>query len=179
MGSIHAGDMAAYDKLHVTAAAGPLAVGRFQAQTTASTAIAGGGAATVVTPGSMANINQGDWLEIFGGTGTSERVQVTAKTATTFTANFANAHSGTYNITTRHKVYLGTVCINKAGTTDTITLYDGNPNWTIQPGVAFAVISPAFGYLDYHVECLYGLYYTVAGTPGDYTLTFLDSPQTT
>lgn len=178
MGSIHSGGMAAYDKLHVTAAAGPIAVGRFQVQTTASTATAGGGAATAVTPASMVNINVGDWLEIFGGTGASERVQVTAKTATTFTANFANAHSGTYNITTRHKTYLGTICINKVGTGDTITLYDGNPNWTIQPGTAFAVITPVAGYLDYHVECLYGLYYTVAGTAGDYTIAFLDAPQT-
>lgn len=185
MGIVHAGGPWAKDKVHITAAAGPLAVGRFQAQTTATTAIAGGGASTTVTPVSMTNINQNDWLEIFGGTGTSERVQVTAiqyssGAPVSFSAVFANAHSGTYNITTRHKVFIGRVVINKVGTTDTITLYDGHPSWTIQPGQAFAVITPtAGGNYVYDAECLFGLYYTVGGTAGDYTITFLDSPATT
>lgn len=179
MGIVHSGGPWAKDKFHITAAAGPLPIGKFQAVTTATTATAGGGAVTVVTPASMTNIKQGDWLEIWGGTGTTERVQVTATTATTFSAAFANAHSGTYNISTLHKVYVGRVIINKVGTTDTITLYDGNPNWVTTPGTAFAIITPVAGanYV-YDAECFFGLYYTVAGTAGDYTVTYLDAPQT-
>ena len=48
----------------------------------------------------MYGIHVGDWLYFSGGTGAAETVQVTAVTATTFTATFANNHSGAYTIAT-------------------------------------------------------------------------------
>lgn len=67
------------------------------ANTTSSTAVGGAGSATI-TPASMHGIFVGESLAISGGTGTAETVVVTAVTNTTFTATFAGAHSGTYNI---------------------------------------------------------------------------------
>ncbi len=69
------------------------------ASTTSSTAVSSAGS-HAVTPASMYGIHVGDYLAISGGTGTAETVQVTAVTATTFTATWANTHSGTYNIAT-------------------------------------------------------------------------------
>lgn len=70
--------------------------GSILATTTASTTVAVGSA--TITPASMAGIFVGQTLAISGGTGTAENVIVTAITSTTFTAVFANTHSGTYNI---------------------------------------------------------------------------------
>ena len=67
--------------------------------TTSSTAIAAPGS-TVITPASMYGIHVGDTISITGGTGTAENVVVTAVAAKTFTATFANTHSGTYTIQT-------------------------------------------------------------------------------
>jgi hypothetical protein len=72
------------------------------ANTTASTAIAPG--SVTVTPASMYGIHVGDYLVVDTGT-PQEVVQVTAVTMTTFTATFANSHSGTYAITTAVDVY--------------------------------------------------------------------------
>lgn len=69
------------------------------ASTTSSTAVGAPGSATI-TPATMYGIRVGEQLAITGGTGTAEVVTVTAVTATTFTATFANTHSGTYNIAT-------------------------------------------------------------------------------
>lgn len=71
--------------------------GSIVATTTATTAVTGAGSATI-TPASMAGIFVGQTLAISGGTGTAENVVVTAVTSTTFSAIFANTHSGTYNI---------------------------------------------------------------------------------
>lgn len=71
--------------------------GSIVATTTATTAVTGAGSATI-TPASMAGIFVGQTLAISGGTGTAENVVVTAITSTTFSAVFANTHSGTYNI---------------------------------------------------------------------------------
>lgn len=65
--------------------------------TTSSTAVGAAGSATI-TPASMHGILVGESLSISGGVGTAETVIVTAVTNTTFTAVFANTHSGTYNI---------------------------------------------------------------------------------
>jgi hypothetical protein len=65
--------------------------------TTTSTTITAG-AARVVTPASMARIYVGQRLVIANGAATSESVTVTAVTATTFTADFANGYSGTTTI---------------------------------------------------------------------------------
>ncbi len=69
------------------------------ANTTSSTAVSVAGS-TVITPASIYGIHVGDTLSITGGTGTAEDVVVTAVTAKTFTATFANTHSGTYTIQT-------------------------------------------------------------------------------
>jgi hypothetical protein len=64
------------------------------------------GAARVVTPATLNGLNGmygvhvGDWLYFQSGTGAAETVQVTATSATTFTASFANGHSGAYTYTT-------------------------------------------------------------------------------
>lgn len=71
--------------------------GSLLVSTTASTAVAAAGS-VVITPASMANIAGGVPLNISGGTGTAETVIPYSITSTTFTANFANTHSGTYNI---------------------------------------------------------------------------------
>lgn len=60
--------------------------------TTFSSGISSG--SQVVTPASMANIFVGQSLIINQGGSTRERVTVTAVSATTFTAVFANSHSG-------------------------------------------------------------------------------------
>lgn len=64
--------------------------------TTSSTTITA--STMAVTPASMANIFVGTQLNFSGGTGTAEIVTVLSVTATTFTATFANSHSGAYNI---------------------------------------------------------------------------------
>lgn len=52
----------------------------------------------VVTPASMAGIYNGQALTFSGGTGATEIVYVYSVTSTTFTALFANGHSGGYTI---------------------------------------------------------------------------------
>jgi hypothetical protein len=63
--------------------------------TSATTIIAG---QNTVTPASMNNIVVGSLLVFSGGTGATETVTVSAVTPTTFTATFANGHSGAYTI---------------------------------------------------------------------------------
>lgn len=65
--------------------------------TTATTAVAAPGA-VAITPASMVGISLGSSIDVSGGVGTAETVIVDAVTATTFTATFANTHSGTYNL---------------------------------------------------------------------------------
>lgn len=67
--------------------------------TTSATAISPGVA--TVTPASMSGITVGQQLFLYGGTGAptnSETTTVTAVTGSTFTATFAQAHSGAYVI---------------------------------------------------------------------------------
>lgn len=161
-----------YKSLRVNATGTVVPVGNCVSTTAPTTITAGNG--VVVTPASMSHIVQGILLNFANGTGTAEDVIVLSVTSTTFTANFVNGHSGAYNITSRKGISLGSVVINKAGTGDTITLYDGSPNLLPDAGTAFAVITPAFGTLTYHGSYDKGLFYTVAGTPGEYTINYLD-----
>lgn len=64
----------------------------------------GAGGSNTVTPASMANIYVGQQLEIANGTNISERVTVTAITATTFTAVFAGGHNAA-DAVNAHVVY--------------------------------------------------------------------------
>ena len=72
--------------------------GNILVNTTAPTTVTGAGIFTI-TPASMANIQLNSRLVFSGGTGATETVVVTAVTPTTFTAAFANNHSGAYTIT--------------------------------------------------------------------------------
>lgn len=161
-----------YQPLHVTATGTAVAVGA-AVDTTSGTTISAG--SQTVTPVSMTGIVLGKYLTFSGGVGAAEVAQVTAVTPTTFTATFANGHSGAYHITSLSGTFLGTVVINKVGTTDTITLYNGSPNAPITSIIA--IITPAAGAsYAFNCACDKGLYYTVAGTPGDYTITYIDYP---
>jgi len=161
-----------YLPLHITATGTLVPVGRC-VNTTASAITAGSN--VVVTPASMNGITPGVTLNIANGTGTAEDVVVKIITSTTFTADFANNHSGSYNIMSRRQgTFVGRFVVNKAGTTDVITLYNGNPNLSSNAGSAIAVISAAYGTLAYECAWDAGLFYTVTGTPGDYTLMYLD-----
>ena len=73
----------------------PLATVTYATTTSSTTVVAG---VNTVTPASMASIYVGSRLQFSGGTGATEVVLVTAVTATTFTANFVNGHSGAYTI---------------------------------------------------------------------------------
>ena len=102
-----------YTPLHIAALSQPV-------NTTSATTISAG--SQTVTPASMANIFVGTQLFFSGGTGASETVIVTAVTGTTFTATFANGHSGAYTITTpSNLVYIpvGTCVSTTSGTTIT------------------------------------------------------------
>jgi len=149
----------------------PTAIGDNVATTAPTTIVAGSG--VVVTPASMANIRVGRWLNFNGGTGTAEDIQVLSTTATTFTANFVNNHSGAYVISSQRTVDIGSFVTNSAGTGVTITLYNGHPNASV-PGTAFAVITPATGdqTRDYLITCTRGLFYAASGTMGDFTISY-------
>lgn len=73
----------------------PLATVTYATTSSATTVVTG---VNVVTPASMVSIFVGSRLQFSGGTGATEVVLVTAVTATTFTANFVNGHSGAYTI---------------------------------------------------------------------------------
>lgn len=143
--------------------------------TTSSTAVGAPGD-VVITPASMASISVGMALVITGGVGTAEVVPVKAISGTTFTATFANTHSGTYTIRSRRSVDLGTVTINQVGSGMTLTLYNGDPALSsTAPGYgAIAVITPVAGGLSYGSTIDYGLFYTYSGaTPGDVTVQYI------
>lgn len=153
-------------------------ISSLQVNTTATTAVTAGTTATI-TPASMKNISAGDNLSIFGGTGTAEIVTVLSTNATTFTAAFVNAHSGTYNIVSRRPTRLGSVIINQVGTSITITLYNGNPNDTNVPNrsTIAALVPGTVTDIKYGCRAEYGLWYTVTGTTaGNYTITYIDLP---
>ena len=162
-----------YRPLHITATGTGVPVGSNVATTAPTTITAG--ADRVVTPASMANITVGRYLNFAGGTGTAEDVVVKTVTATTFTADFVNGHSGAYTISSQRTVDLGNFVVNDPGTTVTVTLYDGHPS-AFPAGTAIAVIKPVAGDLgrEYEVRCNRGLFYTLSGTPGDYTLSYHD-----
>lgn len=75
--------------------------GALLTNTTSSTAVGAAGSATItVGAGGANNCYVGQYLDISAGTGSPETIVVTAfnAVANTITANFANTHSGTYNV---------------------------------------------------------------------------------
>lgn len=174
-----------YQPYHIGAAlASATPVGAL-VNTTSTTTIGAAGAATVTVASAqaVAAMRPGMILVIYGGTGTAEEVTVTSTnySAATFTATFANTHSGTYNITSKTGVSLGRVIIGGAGTTMTLTLSNGNPAITASSAPNYgtiAVITPVAGATyDFEVSADYGLYVTYAGSAaGDVTITYLVQP---
>ena len=176
------GDYLAY---HVTAKSTlALPIGQ-PVNTTTTTSISAG--SQTVTPADMTNIVAGIMLVVSDGTGTAEEVQVTAVTATTFTATFANTHTGTTNLRSKKLVNLGDVFVNSLGTGMTLTLYNGNPDATLLAAYANAgkYGGPSYGaigvftpsssvpFLPFKVACDFGLYVLYAGTtPGDLTILY-------
>lgn len=69
---------------------------------TSSAALVTAGAGKVITPGSMDNIAVGSRLRIDDTAATTEIVTVTAITATTFTATFANGYAANFRIQASH-----------------------------------------------------------------------------
>jgi len=173
-----------YQPLHITAAGTVVPVGTL-VNTTASTAVSVAGS-TTITPTSMTNIVPGLTLNISHGTGTAEDVVVVSVTASTFTAVFANTHSGTYNICSTKGTFTRGFNANTFDTVaNTVTLYNGNPNayypgTTTAFGTAFAVLKlPTSGvpiFLDLPGVVDRGLFYTVSAvtTSVDYTIWYAD-----
>lgn len=165
-----------YKPLHLTAtAANPTAVGAQVNTTSATTIVAGTN--VVVTPASMNNIQPGLILNFANGTGAAEdvRVKTVNPGAGTFTADFVNGHSGAYTIISRRGTYLGPIAVGAVGTGVTITLYNGHPSLLPDAGQVIAVITPAAPGHTFACYCDKGLFYTLAGTPGDYSLHYADS----
>lgn len=173
-----------YQPFHITAAGTVVPVGTL-VSTTATTTVSSAGS-TTITPASMTNIVPGITLNISHGTGTAEDVVVTSVTATTFTAVFANTHSGTYNICSTKGTFVKRINFNTYDTVaNTVTLYNGNPNayypgTTTAIGTAFAVFKlPTSGQpLSISLPGVVdkGLFYTVSAvtTSVDYTIWYID-----
>lgn len=148
--------------------------------TTSGTSIVAG-TDVVVTPASMANIYPGQKLNIANGTGTPETVVVKGVTATTFTADCANNHSGAYTICSVSGTFLGKLLFTDAGTAMTLTLYNGHPSVLPHPATSgiFLVLPTASVVLGesqpIDITLDYGLFYTYTGTTaGKFLLTYLD-----
>lgn len=171
-----------YQPLHITGAGTNIAVGT-QVSTTSTTAITAGNTVTV-TPAAMTNIIPGMALNISHGTGTAEDVVVISTTATTFTALFQNAHSGTYNICSWKSTFVKGININQSGTAFTLNLFNGNQNAYFAGGTttpsAFASIVTTAAIPVSHIELPgvidHGLFYTLSGITGtvDFTLWYAD-----
>lgn len=169
-----------YTPLHITTAGTNVAVGA-QVNTTGTTSITAGSNVTI-TPASIVNILPGMWLNLANGTGTAENVQVASvnvAAGTFVVSSLANNHSGAYTIISYRAIYLGAIIVNGAGTSMTLTLYNGHPSTLPAAGTPFAVITLAAGQdHTFNCRCNRGLFYTLAGTTaGDYTLTYLDSQE--
>lgn len=164
-----------YTPLHITATATLAPVGTC-VSTTGTTSVTAGSNVTI-TPTSIANIVPQMILNIANGTGTAEDVVVKSvnPTAGTFVADLQNSHSGAYTIISRRASYIGNLVVNQVGSGVTITLYNGHPSMVPDAGTAIAAIVPsAVGTIEFECRCSKGLFYTVAGTVGDYTLMYLD-----
>ena len=171
-----------YMPLHISSIGTAIPVGQCVSTTSSTTITAG--AAVTVTPASLANIRPGMRLNFAHGTGTAEDIYVISVDSVggTFTANFANNHSGAYTIISYCGSFLGRLTINQAGDGTTITLYNGHPSISPAPttpgfGIV-AVIQPGVANtpLEFGVALDFGLFYTVAttGSVGDYTLMYAD-----
>lgn len=139
--------------------------------TTGNTIITQTGVQTC-TPASMAGIAPFMILMVYptsNGVGTPELIQVLTTSATSFTANFAQLHSG-YYLVSQKPGDLGQIQIGNVGTNAVLTLYEGAPalaglygsQGTVIGSYPLSTISggyvPPSGYLQNT------LFYTITGT---------------
>jgi uncharacterized protein (UPF0333 family) len=162
-----------YQFQHITGTGTNVPVGAAVGTASATTITAG--SVQAVTPTTMKNIVPGMMLNFAGGTGTAEDVLVISTTSTTLTANFVNAHSGAYTISSHRGCFVGPLIVGNPGTSTVLTLYNGHPSAS-PAGVVIAIISVAATATSYPFQgsCDQGLFYTLSGTPGDLTLQYLD-----
>lgn len=174
-----------YVPFHLTtAAATGTPIGTTQRVNTTSTSTIAVGLSQPFVPASFAGLYVNQVLLVYGGVGTAEVITISRidKVGGFCYANFANTHSGTWNIQSVKGTYLGPIVVNKVGSAETLTLYQANPAATGAPapyiGAAFAIITPAAGTpYPFGLWLPYGLYYTYAATTaGDYTIHYLDEP---
>lgn len=162
-----------YQPLHIASTGTLVPVGQC-VSTTGSAAITAG-SNVVITPASMKNITPGMTLNLSNGS-QGEDVTILSVTSTTFTAaNVVNSYGSGFTIISRRGTFLGGVTINAPGSGVTITLYNGHPSLYPDAGQVIGVITPNQD-KTYGCACDKGLFYTVAGTVGDYTLCYLDMP---
>jgi hypothetical protein len=139
--------------------------GALLVNTTSSTTISSAGSNTItVGSGAAVNCYVGQYLNISGGTGTAETVQVTAFNANsnTITAVFANTHSGTYNVVAAP---LATVAYNSSSVTDSKFVpreITALPN-TLKPGDVVTVARVSSGTGLASVAALFGYEWVCAG----------------
>lgn len=167
-----------YKPLHITATGTAVPVGNVVGLGKSSMPAIAAGTNVVVTltASQMAGIYVGMRLNVNDGT-QHEDVVVSARTPTSFTATFANSYTiNNYWLTGYVPSFIGEFVVNAPGTGVAITLYNGSPNLSpLPPGAgAIAVITPATGNFNHRGKLEYGLYYTLTGTPGDYTLYYAD-----
>jgi hypothetical protein len=157
-----------------------------------SSAVAGAGSATIAITAAVGTtleqIRPNMLLVVSDGTGTAEVISVSSfvetnanHTAGNLTATFAGAHSGTYNLRSITGSDLGPVIITNAGTTATLTLYDGHPLIASGPGagsvIAAIPTAAGVGSLRFGAELFWGLFYTyAAGAAGDLTVHYRTHP---
>lgn len=143
--------------------------------TTTATSITPG--SVVVTPGAMTGITKGKRLNIQNSTNW-ENVTVVSTTGSTFTAVFVGTYSGTTNITSVDGTVLGPIISNAAGSTVSLTLYNGSPTTLPKAGAIIAQFAPAANTTyGYAAICDLGLFYTYTGTTaGEFIIHYLDHP---
>jgi len=157
-----------------------LAVGALL-NTTTTSSVGGAGSATITLAAITSDVQIGTQLAIWNSSVADEIVVVTAFSYTnkTVTATFANAHSGTTNVTTTKGVKLGTVVVNNAGSAVTLVLWNGVPglNGATPPATKIGSIACAYGTLEYFCAVDQGLWITYTGTTaGDITINTLTDP---
>lgn len=172
-----------YAPFHLTTAATGQPIGLTARVNTTSTSTVAAGQNQSFTPASLANIFVNSTLLVYGGVGTAEVITVLRvdKVNNLVYANFTNSHSGTWTIQSAKGSYLGPLVVNKLGTSETITLYHGNPSAGVPApytGTPIAIITPqATAPYLFGLWLPYGLWYTYAeATAGDYTIHYADEP---
>ncbi len=149
--------------------------------TTSTTAVSAPGSATITLAAFNPLLTVGTQVYIYAGTGTGEQVTITAVNTSTpsITAVFANTHSGTYHVTIRTAVKVGTIFFGALGSTMSLAIWNGLPELSAgsPPATKITTITPAN--VCYSLGCTVdqGLFVTYTGTTaGDCTIFYLSDP---